>query len=62
MDFVRIFTNNGISVISAISFNSSQEPNRLIYHLDILGRVINPVHNEYIGFDVYNDGSVNRRF
>ena len=58
----KFYTSNGISVVNAISLKTTQEPNNLIYHIDILGRVINPLHNEYIGFDIYDDGSVNRRF
>ena len=34
----------------------------LLYNLDILGRVINPINNRNIGFDIYDDGTVNRRF
>ena len=36
--------------------------NCTIYHIDLLGRVVNPIKNKSIGFDIYDDGSIYPRF
>ena len=59
----QIYISNGISIVSNITtLQPIIKSNKLIYHLDILGRVINPINNRNIGFDIYDDGTVNRRF
>ena len=59
----QIYISNGISIVNNITtLCPIIKSNKLIYNLDILGRVINPINNRNIGFDIYDDGTVNRRF
>ena len=58
----QLYSNNGISIISTMLLDPIKESKNLIYHIDLLGRVLNPIKNKSIGFDIYDDGSIYPRF